>query len=60
MLPFLGAVALFVSVLPRSLFLLGSVRLRSPTSVCWCAAKLLPRLVSFVSTKFRLQWTYQG
>lgn len=48
--------------LPWSLFFLGSasVRLRSPTSVCWSAAKLLPRLVSFVSTKFRLQWTYQG
>lgn len=47
----------------QSLFLPGSrsgARPESLTSVCWFLANLLSRLVSLVSAKFRLLWTYRG
>lgn len=55
--------ALLSSAFPWSLFLPGScsgARLESLTSVCWVGANLLSRLVSPVSAKFRLLWTYRG
>lgn len=58
-----GAVLSLLSSALWSLFLPGScseARPESLTSVCWVPANLLSRLVSLVSAKFRLLWTYRG
>lgn len=47
----------------QSLFLPAScfrVRAEALTCVCWLLANLLSRLISPVSSKFRLLWTYRG